>query len=311
MKVDLVEAWLVCELDAELGEAGVDPGVAAVEVRVPEEAGVEDAGEAGREGPADSDAAAAVGHGEAVPGVLRRRLGAGAQVPGLAPVVLGERVEEVGEHEGGVVVGQHEPPRRRGVPLPLLEVEEEVAGDAGDADGGGEPPRVGVGEARGVAGDAEVEVGREGRGMRGGGGPVEEEEGPRRGPEPEAEQREAQRQRAAGRGHPEHHVRQRRLLRRRGRGRTARLRRAMDCGPERRVDGEGRSKGGRSTRARGVARREEVVGEEEEEGEEREGDQQRAERREGEPVRRRRHGRRRRGGRNKQGRKGKGRKPTV
>jgi len=37
------------ELDNELGKAGVDPGFAAVEVRVPEDAGVDHA----REGPTD------------------------------------------------------------------------------------------------------------------------------------------------------------------------------------------------------------------------------------------------------------------
>ena len=44
-----MEAWVVGELDDELGEAAVDPGFAAVEVRVPEDAGVDHA----REGPAD------------------------------------------------------------------------------------------------------------------------------------------------------------------------------------------------------------------------------------------------------------------
>lgn len=217
MKVDLVEPGLVGELDAELGEAGVDPGVAAVEMGVPEEAGIEHAGEARGERPADGDAAAAVGHGEAVPGVLRRGLGARAEVPRLAPVVLGKGVEEVGEDEGGVVVAEHEPARVRAAGMGL-ELEEELLGDARDADGGGEAARVGVGEAGGVAGDAEVEVRREGGGGGGRGARVEEEEGAGGGPEPEAEEREAQRQRAAGGGDAEHHVRQRRGRRRRGGG---------------------------------------------------------------------------------------------
>uniref|UniRef100_A0A0A9HMA4 Uncharacterized protein n=1 Tax=Arundo donax TaxID=35708 RepID=A0A0A9HMA4_ARUDO len=216
MKVNLVETWLVGELDAELGEARVDPGVAAVEVRVPDDAGVERAREAPRQGPADGDAAATIGHGEAVPRVLRRGLGARAEVPGLPPVVLAERVEQVGEDEGGVVVGEHEPPRRRGL---VPEVEEELLGDARDADGGGKAAWVGVGEAGGVGGDAEAEPRGE---VRGGDGRrrVEEEEGAGRGAEPEAEERETERQRAAGGRHAEHHVAQRRrllLLQRRGR----------------------------------------------------------------------------------------------
>lgn len=158
------------ELDAELGEAGVDPGVAAVEMRVPEEAGVEDAGEARGERPAHGDAAAAVGHGEAVPGVLRRGLGARAEVPRLAPVVPGERVQEVREDERGVVVGEHEPPRRGRRRVVVVVELQELLGDARDADGGGEPARVRVREAGGVGGgDAEAEVGRQWLG-RGGGG---------------------------------------------------------------------------------------------------------------------------------------------
>ena len=138
--LDLVESRLVGKLDAELGEAGVDPAVAAVEVRVPDDAGVEDAGE----GPADCDAAAAEGHGEGVQGVLRDGLGARAEVPGLAPVVLGEGVEEVWEDEDGVVVAEHEPPRRLVVVVVLVAgLEEELLGDAR----GGEAAPVGVGEA--------------------------------------------------------------------------------------------------------------------------------------------------------------------
>jgi len=213
----LVESWLVGELDAELGEAGVDPGVAAVEVRVPEDARVERAGEAARERPADGDAGAAVGHGEAVPGVLRRGLGARAEVPRLAVVIPAEGAEQVREHEGGVVVGEHEPPRRRAAALLLLlllfERGDELPGDARDADGRGEAPRVRVGEAGRVGGDAEREAAREAPGGGRRRRRVEEEEGARGRAQPEPEEWEPERQRAAGGGDAEHHVAQGRRLR--------------------------------------------------------------------------------------------------
>lgn len=280
-----MESWLVGELDAELGEAGVDPGVAAVEMRVPEEAGVEDAGEARGERPAHGDAAATVGHGEAVPGVLRRGLGARAEVPRLAPVVPGERVQEVREDERGVVVGEHEPPRRGRRRVVVVVELQELLGDARDADGGGEPARVRVREAGGVGGgDAEAEVGRQWLG-RGGGGrrrAVEEEERAHGRAEPEAEQREAERQRAAGGGDAEHHVRQRRRRRRLGRRRRRRSpRRRLVVAPRGGGGGEeGRRRGGVGA----------VDEEEEEEREERKGEEEWAEREARARRRRRRHG---------------------
>lgn len=287
----LVEAWLVGELDAELGEAGVDPGVAAVEVRVPQDAGVDHAREAARERPADGDAAAAVCHGEGVPRVLRRGLGARAEVPVLAVVVPAERVEQVREDEGGVVVGEDKPPH---ILLLLIQRGDELPGDARDADGRGEAAPVGVGEARRVGGDAEGEARWEVAGARR--RRVQEEEGARGGAQPEPEQRETERQRAPGGGDPEHHVAQGRRLRR-----LLRLRRRwwyVYVGGEWRRVRAGRLRrrvgAGYSEERRGHGTGSRAVEELEHDGDGEKRQREEEERAEGDAVGRGRHGRRRR-----------------
>jgi hypothetical protein len=287
-----VEARLVGELDAELGEAGVDPAVAAVEVRVPEHARVERGREAARERPADRDAGAAVRHGEAVQRVLRRGLGARAEVPGLAVVVPAQRVEQVREDEGGVVVGEHEPPHI--LLLLLIQRGDELPGDARDADGRGEAAPVGVGEARRVGGDAEGEARWEVAGVRR--RRVQEEERARGGAQPEPEQRETERQRAPGGGDPEYHVAQGRRLQR-----LLRLRRRwwyVYVGGEWRRVRAGRLRrrvgAGYSEERRGHGTGSRAVEELEHDGDGEKRQREEEERAEGDAVGRGRHGRRRR-----------------
>nr|CAB3479899.1 unnamed protein product [Digitaria exilis] len=280
-------------------------------MRVPKNTRINHPPKPSRERPADRNPSAAIRHAEPMPRVLRRRLRSRPDVPRLTVVVLVENPEQVRDHERRVVVREHQPPRGRpeggvSVVVVFLGVEggDELAGDAGDADGGGEAAGVGVGEAGGVGGDAEVDPVWERPRHRRRRWCVEEDEavwgggGWGGGVEPEAEEREAEREAErelpAGGGDAEHHVAEGGWWRWHGwRGGGG----GGGIGVRRRVRGRRRrgwveDVGEERWGERGGGAVEEVVGDGDEEGEEGERDEDRAER---DAVGWGRHGRRRRG----------------
>ncbi|GMN58094.1 hypothetical protein TIFTF001_027176 [Ficus carica] len=135
------------QANAELRHAGEDPSVAAVQVRVPQQAGVEDLGQSSSKGAADGEASAAERHVERVLDILLVALGAAPDVEPPLVVVLRQRPDQVVDKEHRVVVAEHEPPDAG------LAAVNGLLDHARDADRRSEAAGEGVGEAGGVLGD--------------------------------------------------------------------------------------------------------------------------------------------------------------
>ena len=106
-----MEAGLSGERHAELGEAGLDAVVAAVQLVVAVKAPVHDPGERRGSREADGVPAAAKGHGVRVRHVLAHALGARPDVVHLPVVVPVEHGRQVLREEHRVIVAHDQPPR--------------------------------------------------------------------------------------------------------------------------------------------------------------------------------------------------------
>lgn len=123
---------------------------------IPIQARIQNLRECSSERIANGEASATERHAEPVLRVLPDALRPRSDVVPFGPIVLVQRREEVLGEEDGVVVAEHDP-------VDVGEVSiDELFGDAGDASGGAETAREGVGEAGGVGGDGDGGVGRGG-----------------------------------------------------------------------------------------------------------------------------------------------------
>jgi len=106
-----MEAGLSGQRHAELGEAGLDAVVAAIQLVVAVKAPVHDPGERRGSREADGVPAAAKGHGVRVRHVLAHALGARPDVVHLPVVVPVEHGRQVLREENRVIISHDQPPR--------------------------------------------------------------------------------------------------------------------------------------------------------------------------------------------------------